>query len=530
MRRVSLSEHEATFYIDPAIAPKGPYQIEIKRGAVFPTSLFNKRDYIHAWSEDFFNYRDIVSAAGSFVLWGDRHKQSDRLYIARTVSLLHRHPIRPDAAGAGQGGSGLALIAVKAKNRDIGRVSVLASGYVRDWDGAGWNAWTTTSLPAPHFHDVLRGAHGDEPLPEDLLDNRALLDWRAANIAADHRCDLIAEGARIPELLTKIAGCGYARPAQSEVWGVIRDYDRSEEDPTQIFSAANSSGLAMARAFTRLPDALRCAFRDGAEDDRDRQILVWREGRENAAPPKIEDVRYEGLAREADVIRRARHDLRQAEKRAAVFTWRAPAEAIRCRRGDLVGINHDSIDRRHGSARIDDIEVEDGRIVAAIADAEIEIWNEPDFHSTQDMAAADFFAVGRRSAIEIRRSDGLFSAHDIAGPTGTRRRIELAEPISDELADGGLTIRRGNLLIAGERAEVKKRLIVAGGGIRQKPGGDDFGGGGSAGDFRADIKGDRTWPTEESRHRRRAADLPASRWRRKYRTNSTGCGTARSAR
>lgn len=462
VRRVALSENVAAFHIDENVAPRGAYEIESKRGAVFASSLFTKSDYRYSGSvRDFFSY---TIEAGVAKIVGDRHKQSDRLYLARAISLIHRHPIRPDADGEGRAGSGLALIAVKAKNRELSRLSVLASGYVRDWDGSGWNAWTTTSLPAPHFHDVLRGKHGGEPLPADLLDNRALIDWRAANIAGNHRCDLIAEGAPMPELLTKIAGCGYARPAQSEVWGVIRDYDRSGEDPTQIFSAANSSGLSMARAFARLPDALRCAFRDGSEDDRDRQVLVWREGREGAAAPKIEDVRYQGLKVEADVIRRARHDLRQAEKRAAVFTWQAPAEAIRCRRGDLVGINHDSIDKRHGSARVDDIEVEDGRIVAAIADAELELWNEPDFFATADLlAAADFFAVGRKSSIEIRRSDGLFSGHDIAGPTGTRRRIELAEPPAAETGDdGGLPIRRGNLLIAGETAKVKKRLIVAG--------------------------------------------------------------------
>ncbi len=454
--RVSLTEHEATISLDPNQAPPGAYEIEIIRGAVFPSTLLDKDTYRYhnGISTDFFRWR---TDGGRSLLWGDRHKQSDRLYMQRFISLFNRHPIYPwPIAGTGRSGSGLALIAVRAKNRDLSQLSVEASGLVRDWTGSSWGRYIATSLPAPHFRDVLAGTHGDEPLPADLLDNRSLVDWRNVNRRAGHRCDLIAEGARIPELLTRIAGCGYARPAQAEVWGVIRDYDRSGEDPTQIFSAANSSGLAMARGFARLPDALRCAFRDGDDSDRDREILVWREGRSNVAAPKIEDVRYEGLRYEADVRRRARHDLRQAALRAAIFTFRAPAEAIRCRRGDLIGVNHEGIDRRHGSARIEDVEYLGSRVYAIVVDADLELWNEPCFLASFPLTSTGFFALGRKSAIEIRGANGRFSVHNVSGVSGTRRRIRLQSLASSSAA------APGNLVIAGERGLVKKRLIVAG--------------------------------------------------------------------
>src|SRR5690606_2115731 len=128
-------------------------------------------------------------------------------------------------------GCGLALIAIRATNRQIDNLRVKASGYVRDWDGDGWDTWTTTSNPAAHFKDVLDGLLAAEPIAPELIDNDSLVEWRQACIDAGYTCDMIAEGSGVADVLTTVAGCGYARPRMSETWGVIRDYDRSGEEP-----------------------------------------------------------------------------------------------------------------------------------------------------------------------------------------------------------------------------------------------------------------------------------------------------------
>lgn len=453
VRNVALYNDRAVLAFDPDDFPAGDWTVEVKRGASYEPGSLTKSSYAYSGSvRDFFAWRTSGSSAIAPV---DSKNVADRVYLLRVAAVTNAHPVM-----GGKAGSNLALIVLRIKNRAIDRVSVKASGFVRDWDGAGWNTWTTTSNPAPHYRDVLAGALSGDPLPETLLDDAGLLVWRSACDAAGWTCDHVAEGDSVSEVLGVIAGCGFASPRASEKWGVVRDRDRSGEDPVQIFTARNSAGLSMAKAFTRLPDALRCVWSDGDDVDRRRETLVWREGREGVAFPRLEEVQVEGKTDEPGVIEVARYMLRTGALRSATWTFRAAAEAVRCERGDLIAINHDMLSRVTGSARIAAIEVNAGAITAIDLDSEAPARGGDDMLAIADLLAIDDLTLaGLTLAMQVRRADGSVTQHDLLAGSGETVRPQTPIPL-DVLDDGGPSVREGCLVALGPAGAIFRELVV----------------------------------------------------------------------
>ena len=143
-----------------------------------------------------------------------------------------------------------------------------------------------------------------------------------------------------------VASCGYGQPYASEIWGVMVDRDTSAEAPIQLFTPRNSEGFSWRRAMPRLPDGLRVNFRDADLDYEPRQITVLRPG--GSPRGVLQQVDIEGLVHEDDIRARALYDLGQPVYRGTYYTLNAPAEAIICRRGSLVAVQHDLIER-HGA-------------------------------------------------------------------------------------------------------------------------------------------------------------------------------------
>jgi hypothetical protein len=452
VKRVTLSRYDAVFCLDETAIPKGSYQIEIKRGSAYTASSLTKSTGSYGGNDLFFYSMSGSSAVAPVT----RENVTDQVYLLRCSSVLNEHPCPK--------GGMFAIIAVKATNRSVDSLSVKASRYVRDWDGAGWNTLTTTSNPAPHLRDIWTGALTPDRLPVDLVDEDSLVAWRQACIDQGYTCNLVVEGDNLPDVEAKVTGCGYALARKSETWGVSRDRDRSGDDPEQIFTQRNSAGLTMAKAFVRLPDAVRAVWNDADLDDAERQKIVYRRTLTNAqrANPVIEEIHYDGIDNEDDVTERATFDLDQAELRSATWSFSAPAEALRTTRGDLVGINHDTIDRTHASARIADVDIEDGKVKGIYLDSAVPVWNEPGvFEITDWFAETDVFTIGLKSAVRIRKSDGYFSVHALSGVTGTRDHLEFETPVDvEEDDDGSPTIRAGNLIDVGEAGKEIRRLII----------------------------------------------------------------------
>lgn len=448
---------EFSFHLNSASIPKGRYQIEIQRGTSVTDANFNPANYQYNGTvNDFMGY---VFIGGTAMVVKKRVNQADRVGLVRISSVFNTHPIN-----GGLQGSGLAMIAVKATNRAVENLSAIVSGYVQDWDGNGWDTWTTSSNPAAIYNDVLRGRLTPDPLESIVIDNDSLVEWRQACIDNAYTCNMICEGDALLDILRIVASCGYAQPRMSDTWGVIRDFDRSSDAPSQVFTAANSYGMTMENEFVRLPDALRVSFTDAAADYAAGEDIVYRTGVPPTADPRLEEMSYRGLVSLADARKRANFDLIQVEARAAKWTFNAPTEAIRSTRGDLVAINHDFISEFHDSGRIIDVEFDDdgNAITAVVMDRDVPVYNELDMLHVPDMLlVGDMFLVGAQTSISIRQSTSLISTHAVTG-TGKRAHLQLTTPYALDLdTDERPTIRPDCLAWVGASGNEYKRLIIS---------------------------------------------------------------------
>lgn len=326
----------------------------------------------------------------------------------------------------------------------------------------GWTNLITTSNPAPHYRDILSGPLNFDPLPNALHDEAALLAWRAACITNNYTCDLVVEGMGVFDLLRIVASCGYARPYQSEIWGVIRDYNRSGDVPVQIFNSRNISGFKWRKAFTRMPSGFRVNFKDDNYEYTGKQIVVYRDGGDDN-DGLTEQITYDGLVSRDKVTARAKFDLRQGQYRSTIYTFEASVDAIVCRRGSLIAVNHDLLLRAYGGARINGIVYNSaGNITAIEVDSPITVLSIADVIANPNINSQDnILDMGMFTGICIRRTNGMSSVHAISNMLGETSTLTLVTPISNPAGPGNYRqIDLGCLISIGVAGSEYKRMIV----------------------------------------------------------------------
>jgi len=406
---VNLYEKHVEIYLDEGTFPKGRYEFEVMRSHTFIWQNFAIASYTYAGATvyDFFSY--FTNGSSQHGIIASQQSVSAVGSLIRLVSVWFENPVQD---------TGFALIALRARNRQINRLSVAAAGYVQDWSGSAWEDWTTTSKPAAHYRDILVGAQNLDPLDESLIDDDTLLDWRQSTIDNDWNCDTIVDDERTQDSLALLASCGYAKPYQSDVYGVTVDDDRTDDAPEQVFSRMNARNIHWERSFSRVPYGFIVTYRDNELDDDRAQTIVDQADPSIATDGMYESVSYEGLVDQNHVRTRARFDLDQANMRATFYYLETDLEALMVRRGSLVGFQHDTIERVMGDARIR-FKITDGggNITAIYVDSAL---TYPD-------------DTGTDIAISIRHRDGAISTHQIAGgwSGGDHYQIDFDTPYAD---------------------------------------------------------------------------------------------------
>lgn len=444
IRNLLLVDDTVFVYLDEASWPAGIYDIEIKRGATFRNSQYNPATYaINGVVSDLY-YEPIGTQ-----LPVSRQGIADRVTLVRLVNIKNKTPINE---------ANLSLISVKARNRQVDQVSVVASGYVRDYvAGQGWVNLTTTSNPAPHYRHAMVGDLNLDRMPEALLFDDMLISWRQFCIDNNYTCDLIVEGSNLFDLLRIMASCGFASPYQSEKWGVITDYDRSAEEVTQVFTSRNITDFEIRKAFARLPSGFRPNFKDQDYDYSGKQIVVYRDDVTNP-DSRTEQVDYLGLVNRAKIIKRARFDLRSAKYRSTIYSFTTNAAHLVCRRGSLIALHTDAVRKYSAAARIAQIVTNgSGHITGFVLDSFLQFNNISSLYSVTDLyAVTDFYSVGLKSKAIIRKSDGTIGRLDLTGSTAETDTITLATAITT----GQVAYKVGNMLIVGQTDKEYRRLLV----------------------------------------------------------------------
>lgn len=447
LRNISMDRYTAAIWLDPLTFPRGRYEIEIIRGCTFKRADYSPSAYTYDGSVwDFFGVRGVP---GQIAM--SRDKIVDTLYLMRSVSLWAEPPLPS---------RDLAVLAIRARNRAVDSLSCIAGGWVRDLGASGdWDHWTITDNPAPHLRDIFTGLENLDPVPLDILDDVGLAAWRQHCIDQGYSCNALIEDQTVDDAARIVASCGYGKPYTSDVWGVIWDRDRQSEAPMQIFTPRNMSGFQWTKGFARVPDGFRVNFPDASRDYDQHQISVFRPGSSDDSG-RMEQINYEGIVHEADAIRHAEYDQMQAQLRSTFYSWDCAAESILCRRGDLIGVQHDMLSAHAGSARITGIETDtQGNITALQLDSPVPIEAHPFMDEVPDLSAeANLALLGLQSGAAISRAAAV-TVHPVAASDGLWLTFSPAIPPTG--------IAEGALVVTGPIGREYLRLIVFG--VAPKP-------------------------------------------------------------
>ena len=312
----------------------------------------------------------------------------------------------------------------------------------------------------------MSGAQNLDPLPATIRDDAGLVAWRTLCASRSWTCDTIIDDFRTQDVLQLLASCGYARPYQSDLYGVAVDKDRSSDAPTQVFSRRNANNIRFERAFPRVPAGFIVNYRDRLLDEDEEQIEVYQRDPTIGVPGLLETVSYDGLIDAAKVTARALFDLDQGNLRSTFYYLDSDVETLVCRKADLVAIQFDILSKYAGDGIIRSKIMSGSNITGFVIDGSVPITSAPDMHATTDLhAVADMHLVGYTTGIAIRRNDGTISTHQISNASSDTDTLTLSTPIADPGTIVGLNEGNGTygcMLTVGRVASEYRRVLVSG--------------------------------------------------------------------
>lgn len=454
---VELREEKVIFWLDAATFPQtSKYEFQIKLGQAYneskwapttykydPPSGGGKRRY------DFFYYFPENDEARVLEDVATVHQ---RVVVKTIATVINDNPIQSDD---------FATISVVARGIQVNDISVVASGYTYDWDGAGWNTLTTSSNPAPHFREVLAGALNADRVHPDAIDDDTIAEWRTHCVNKGYQVNLICDGRSVWDVLGVVASCGYGRPRQSETWSVAWDRDRAADPVVTLFSPSNLSNFRLERAFVKRTTGLRVRIRDRDDDYRETEpFIVYDPTNADADDSRLEEVFYDGLTSIDEATGRAEYDLSQPSLRFIYAYGASDLESFVCTKGDLVGVQHDTLTRSSGSSRILSLTMNSSEVIGLELQGSIPV---PSTSFFTDADSEDFFDHSEtffrveRTGIAIRLEDGTLLIKEVTAATDDDSTLTFVEPFippADMVA--------GCLLTSGELGLEYRRMIVFG--------------------------------------------------------------------
>ena len=421
--------------LNEADFPKGEYEWEIVRGIAMNDEDLNLSTYVFdGFIQSFFKAR-YTNAKWQIPL--DQGSYVGRISPTQVTTITNQQPCqRPNTA----------LLALASRGQSVKNITAVASRYVSDWDGTGWNTLTTTNNPATHYRQVLKDYLAYHGIDESLIANDQLVAWRAECASRGYEVSGVFAGSSVRETLDAIAVAGYARSRFSDGFGVDYFRDRSAERPVQTFSPRNAS-ISLQWVSGEKPVGIRATFNNEDDDYREDEIQINNPFYSNFTGYEVKN--YSTITKPSLVKRRAFFDMLQAYHQGR-RAWQVDAsiEGLICERGDLVGIVTDLIDDTNSGARvrsvIDNVTFTIDQLIPAESTTDL-------FETDNIFTPDDIFTVGEQSVC-------LMST-----PTGTEMRtvvaaednlIRVSEPFSS-------TDFAGAHVVIGAVSRFTRRCIVS---------------------------------------------------------------------
>ncbi|WP_419799623.1 MAG: hypothetical protein ACNI26_08280 [Terasakiella sp.] len=235
------------------------------------------------------------------------------------------------------------------------------------WDGAQI-IYQQTRHPAWAVLSVMIERQNAAAVPLERVDLDALKQW--ADTDPNRTFDAVVDSdTTVENLIREICASGRASPHHDgQKYTVL--VDRPQSVRAQLFSPRNSWGFQGTKIFAEPPHALRVPFVNADEGYKDDEIIVYDAGYNKDTATIIEALPMIGHTGADQITYDGKFHLSQARLRgmedAVLYT---DFQALSCRRGSRVGVNHDVPRWGLGSGRILSNEVDgNGKCIAVICD------------------------------------------------------------------------------------------------------------------------------------------------------------------
>jgi hypothetical protein len=373
----------------------------------------------------------------------DQGEFLNTVIVQSYASFRHEYPILE---------TGLALIAMRARNIQVQSVSAVFQSYV---DGE------TTENPRKLFEWVATGPLNARPLPVSQLEN--MDDWEAHCDDVGLTCNRLVEHGSVEDALNAIAICGDAVVRRSDKWGVVVDKDRSEEPMVALVTPQQmTSPLVVSKEFLSGSRGLVPSFHSPAKNYAITELSrpIFDDGVATDENTLVESVPYDGLTSEALVRRRAKRDLRTARLRSIKYSFELNLRHLDFRKGDKIGLAHDILINHYATGRIKSFVVEDGNLVSVTLNTMIEdvpVINEDNLFSVDDvLLLKNVFDIsaGVTIGVQIELKDGSVASFPVSGVSGAPLSID-----GEVAAPDGL---KGGLVAAVGPLERESRPVIVG--------------------------------------------------------------------
>lgn len=423
-------------FLDPATFPKDTYDIRIKRGYSYQPSDFNYGSYLFEGSIPYFFTHTPGSSPPSIRV--SQRKASASFAAVTMSSVWHEPPLASI--------DNLTLIVIRARDTAIRSLSARFTGLAATWNGADWDTVEATRNPAAWYRAIALGQQSIRAVfTEDQLDDETLQEWYDFCDDNNHQCDLYVAGNQsVGDVMQIIAATGRAIPRVADKLGVVYEHDREDDVPTQLFTQRNTRGLAIRRAFPRLPDGLRVRFNDRDDLNKPEELFVYRPGFDSNNASNIEAITYDGITSSQKAIDRAVLDLRQMEHRAALYEMGVDIEHLYCVKGSLVALSHDTVRRHYDSARIVSVQTSGGNVTGVTVDVPLRLSLIDDYEGTYP------------GGMVIQLKDGSTTTHEI-NETDDTNVITFSTPFAIPDDD---VLEEECLVAVGPFSSVIKRMLV----------------------------------------------------------------------
>ena len=205
--------------------------------------------------------------------------------------------------------------------------------------------WLMTQCPAVAKH-----------VPLSRMDVESFADYAEWCDLHQLETRMVVDGATtMGELIRKVLSGALASPGHRDGrYSVV--FDHGETLETATFTPMEITGFTVARAFTRIPHALKVQFKNPAADWQDDEVVVVRDGysyrgvdaRGNPStlpqPTDFETLRVEQAMLPRQAWRMARYHFAQALFRPNIYSFNTDHAGLGTVRGDVIDVAHDVMD------------------------------------------------------------------------------------------------------------------------------------------------------------------------------------------